>query len=167
LIEGDEFAALVADIEANGLRDRITLHEGKILDGRNRYRAAHEADVPLSRNDVRIFVGGDSVNLRRRYLDPSQRAMIAAKLANLPRGVRSDRAASLPVLSITEAAAAEMLGVSEQSVRDAHAVLDPGSPDAVRAVKVGETPVSRAVESVKPLGWQHREDRERVFKELI
>jgi hypothetical protein len=39
-----------------GLRDPIVLHEGTILDGRNRYRACHAAQVPMQ---LRSFDGAD------------------------------------------------------------------------------------------------------------
>ena len=45
LMEGDEFNELVKDIRRNGLKQNIIVHEGKILDGRNRYRACLEAGV--------------------------------------------------------------------------------------------------------------------------
>ena len=45
LLEGEAFDSLVADIRANGLLEPITIHEGMILDGRNRYRACEAAGI--------------------------------------------------------------------------------------------------------------------------
>ena len=45
LLEGEAFDALVADIRANGLLEPITLYEGMILDGRNRWNACKAAGV--------------------------------------------------------------------------------------------------------------------------
>ena len=39
------FDSLVADIRANGLREPITLYDGMVLDGRNRYRACEAARI--------------------------------------------------------------------------------------------------------------------------
>jgi hypothetical protein len=45
LIESAEFDRLVADIREQGLLNPITVCDGKILDGRNRYRACRAAGV--------------------------------------------------------------------------------------------------------------------------
>ena len=80
--------ALVADIRANGVHDPIDLYQGKILDGRNRHRAAVAAEFELEKRHFRHFhpeIYGDplayviSKNLSRRHLDESQRAMVAAR----------------------------------------------------------------------------------------
>lgn len=70
--------------------------------------------------------------------------MVAGKLATLTHGGDrvSEQAASLPVA--TQARAAEVLKVSERSVRSARAVLDHGAPELVRAVEAGAVSVSVA-----------------------
>jgi hypothetical protein len=115
LTEGTEFDALVADIRANGLINPITLFEGMVLDGRNRLRACEKAGVAPR---YETYAGGDpagfvvSQNVARRHLNESQRALVAARLANLPHGGdrRSDQAAILP-LEISQTDAARMLNV--------------------------------------------------------
>jgi hypothetical protein len=85
LMEGAEFDALVADIKKNGLHYPIFLYEGKILDGRNRYRACLAAGFePAVRNgdhhigDPAGFV--ISRNIHRRHLTAKQRRELIAKL---------------------------------------------------------------------------------------
>jgi N6-adenosine-specific RNA methylase IME4 len=100
LIEGPQFADLVADLRANGLREPIVTLDGAILDGRNRYRACLEAEVEprFARHDgsdpVAFVV---SMNIRRRHLDESQRGMASARLANMPHGGAIYRSANLRI----------------------------------------------------------------------
>jgi hypothetical protein len=84
-----EYEELKADIRRNGLRMPIVLYEGRILDGRNRFRACRETGIlPRFFN----YEGDDpegvvaSLNLHRRHLNPSQWAMIAARLADSKPG---------------------------------------------------------------------------------
>lgn len=78
-IGGDDFTKLVADILSYGVREPVWIYEGKILDGRNRYRACVKAgkDCPTreftgSRQEALALVW--SMNRERRHLTPSQAA---------------------------------------------------------------------------------------------
>jgi hypothetical protein len=151
LLDGEEFDALVADIRAYGLRQEIILFEGMILDGRNRYAACLEAGIEPR---FEQFNGADplafviSLNLARRHLSESQRAIVAAKIATMRHGGdrRPQQDANLH-LAVSRASAASMLNVSPRSVATAAQVLDHGAPELIEAVEKGEIAVSKAVSS--------------------
>lgn len=82
LMSGEEFDELKADIKQNGLLEPIWLHpDGCIIDGRNRHRACLDTGVEPkfktwdSEGSLVQFV--ISLNLRRRHLTSSQKAMVA------------------------------------------------------------------------------------------
>lgn len=147
LIDGQEFEELVADIKANGVREPVILYEGQILDGRNRYRASQIAgvDCPLETYSGSDPVGyAVSLNLRRRHLSEGQRAWVAAQLANLGQGARTDLRANLHEVSAGQAA--ELLNVSERSVKSARVVRDHGAEELQDKVAKGEVAPSTAAD---------------------
>jgi N6-adenosine-specific RNA methylase IME4 len=143
LLDSAGFDALVADIRAHGLREPIVMFEGKVLDGRNRYRACVQAGV---RPTFTVYQGADpvgyviSLNLRRRHLDESQRAMVAAKLATLKLG-DNQHSKGLPI-----GRSSELLKVGERTVARAREVQERGAPELVHAVDQGKLSVSAAVD---------------------
>lgn len=144
MLPAAELQSLADDIAAGGLLEPITLHDGMILDGRNRYTACLAAGV-----DPRFtHYDGDeplafvlSRNLHRRHLDESQRAMVAARIADLDRGRPMVNA---PIGAFTQPAAADALSVGHRSVQRARVVLDHGTPELIAAVDNGVMPVSQA-----------------------
>jgi ParB-like chromosome segregation protein Spo0J len=174
LLEGEDFAALAADVKANGLQQPIVRHEGKILDGRNRYRACEAAGVAPRFTD---FLGADpvafvaSANLHRRHLNTSQRAMIGARIkdvyeeqakerqraaaaktnATLGRGKPAPPAETLPA-NLPEASgeardqAAAVVNVSPRTLDAASDVLANGVPKLAAMVDRGEVAVSAAAD---------------------
>ncbi len=149
LLEGAEFEALVTDIGGNGLHEPIWLaRDGRILDGRNRLRACEAAGVEPR---FRTYDGGDplafvlSLNLHRRHLNESQRAMVAARVATLGRGQRQDRVDG----SIDLSTAGELLNVSGGSIKRARVVQEHGGPELAQAVDQGLVTVSDAAAVAK------------------
>lgn len=146
LIDDADFDALVDDIKAHGLREKIWTYEGKILDGRNRFLACKTAKVDPQ---FREYKGKDalafviSLNMQRRHLTESQRAMASARIATLRPGQRADQVEGVPI-----GTAAQMTGASERSTKRARKVLDKGSKDLQRAVDQGELSVSKAAKVV-------------------
>jgi hypothetical protein len=91
LMEGDELHKLSVDIRDNGLQHQIVLYEGKILDGRNRYRAAKLRGFSLGPScfrelssccrDPLAFV--ISMNIHRRHLTAEKKRELLAELIKI------------------------------------------------------------------------------------
>jgi ParB-like chromosome segregation protein Spo0J len=86
LLQQHELEELAKSILDNGQRRPIVLLDGKIVDGRNRYRATQIAKVPpvveiydAKKHGTDVFAFVLDHNLYRRHLSTSQRAMIAAE----------------------------------------------------------------------------------------
>jgi hypothetical protein len=135
------FKALIEDIKANRQHDPAWLLDGKILDGRNRYNACQHLGIDVLTRD---YIGSDpigfvlSINLHRRHLNTSQRAMVAAKLANLTAGANQhSEGTSIDVAS-------KLLNVGRASVDRARQVLAKGDPSLIEEVEQGQTSVAAA-----------------------
>lgn len=141
-----EFATLRDDVAAHGLREPVWTWQGFLIDGRHRARACEELDIECP---SREYQGDDplafvlSLNLNRRHLNESQRAMVAASIANMKPG-RPGETASIEAVS--QSAAAEKLNVSRSAVQRASKVMDEGAPELVEAVKSGAVKVSAAAQ---------------------
>jgi N6-adenosine-specific RNA methylase IME4/ParB-like chromosome segregation protein Spo0J len=164
LVEGPEFADLVADIREHGLHEPIVIFEDRVLDGRNRLRACEAAGVePV----FTVYTGDDpvafviSLNLRRRHLDESQRAMVAAKLATLRAG-DNQHSEGLPI-----GRSSELLNVGERSVARAREVQEHGTPELVHAVERGAVSVSAAADVATLAAQEQREIVARGEREIL
>jgi protein gp37 len=145
LLPEAELQTLADDIAVNGLREPITLLDGKVLDGRNRFRACEMVGVEPR---FHYFNGdGDSLayvlsaNLHRRHLDTGQRAMVAEKLANMRQGER----AAVVENSTSQAEAAELVGVGRDAAIKARKIRQRGAPEVAEAVEDGKLGLDAAV----------------------
>ena len=179
MMQGEELDILREDVRRNGVREPVVMLGDAILDGRNRYVCARDLGMAYP---VREFDGDDplafvvSANLVRRHLSESQRASIAARIANMDHGraptkerqiCRSCRSRSKPPRpSVTQADAARMFNVSDRSIRAAKQVQE-DAPALAPRVDSGAISVSLAAqvadlppEDVRRLSRLHRHDQE-------
>lgn len=146
-----EFSALVEDIKANGLRQPITLHDGMILDGGNRYRACITASVAPR---FVQFDGGNivsfvlSANLHRRHLSAGQQAAIVASAQDWAKAQtvgRPEKGADKPISTLADRMAVS--GASRDTQKRADKIARE-APELARKVAHGEISLPKAVEQV-------------------
>lgn len=165
----EQFKLLADDIRKNGLNHPIVLLDGKILDGRHRYRGCIEVGVaPMFRDfmegnpdesshgDPVAFV--TSENASRRHLNTSQLAHAIAAMAGWERdqakkrqGVRTDLTSVQPCTEVgrTSEKLAAKTGVSARTVDKAIKVREAGIPEVNQAVASGEVSLNMAEKIVK------------------
>jgi hypothetical protein len=95
-----------------------------------------------------------SMNVKRRHLSASQRALIAARLVTSKLG--GDRSVILPT-EITQDQVAKLAGVATKTVTDAVKVL--GSPELAEKVLAGKLAVAKAATQIR------KEEEEKAARE--
>jgi hypothetical protein len=83
MMNAEEFEGLKSDIKRHGQLEPVWTYDGKIIDGRNRYLACQQLGIkpkikkwkPVNGNELVDFV--ISLNLKRRHLNTSQKALVA------------------------------------------------------------------------------------------
>lgn len=86
MMDGDKLQELADDIKKNGQIHPIVMHSGKILDGRNRWRACSMVGV---KPKTVVYKGADPIayaiglNVKRRHLTPIELGVIAASVRPL------------------------------------------------------------------------------------
>lgn len=160
MLSEDDLARLAGDIEARGQEEPVWLLDGQILDGRNRDEACHRLGIDAWTKD---YVGADplgfvlSLNLHRRHLTESQRAMVAARIVDWERGINQSTAGSA---NLQTREAARRLSISERAVAAAKRVRDNGVAALTDAIRDGKL----SVHAGEAISWLEREEQERVMR---
>ena len=153
----DDFQELKANIAEHGVRDFVTFWKGQLVDGRHRVRAMQELGIDVMCHASELFDDDDplafaiSVNLKRRHLTTSQRAMIASRLATLLHGTNQfdEKMDASNDASTTQREAAAALNVSRPSVQRAKAIERDAAPEVTAAVHAGTVTLGAAANLVK------------------
>lgn len=160
-LEDESLESLAEDIKSQGQQCPIELIDEKIVDGRRRYMACRMAGVEpefvtVKPADPVAYVL--SLNLHRRHLSTSQRAMVAARAREFYDKAAKERQKShgntapgkgktlpenLPELNAdARDAAGKAVGVSGKSVDYASRILRAGTPALIKAVESDKISVS-------------------------
>jgi hypothetical protein len=173
-VTGEDYAKLMAEIRRDGLQNSIVLLEGKILDGRARYKAVRELGTKnfstvtwghhLEPTSLHPWQYLFRVNLPTRRLNLCQRSVIGARLLQfLEPGERDGR--HIKSGHLTEIAE-KLLEISRNSVSAAYVVVTQGAPEEIALAAAGDLALSPCADQIRagmPVE-QRRESRATVSR---
>ncbi|MDX3929204.1 MAG: MT-A70 family methyltransferase [Shinella sp.] len=167
MLSPQELEELAEDIRLRGQEEPVWVLDGQILDGRNRDAACALIGIDPWTKD---YEGNDplgfvlSLNLRRRHLTESQRAMVAARLVDWERGINQTTAGDA---NLHAREAGRRLSISERAVKAAKRVRDHGIDALSDAIRDGRISVHTG-EAISHLERQAQEEVLRAEeKEII
>ena len=149
----EDFQGLKDSIENIGVQNPITIFEGMVVDGWNRYKAANELgmDCPSKELDAWIdpvaFVRAQ--NKDRRHLPLSAWALIEVSLREWKPSHRPDKGELSSPLQASNQEMADAVGVTTRTIQQAKAVQSKAAPEVIAAVKAGEIGLPKAAAIAK------------------
>lgn len=151
MIDGEQLEQLKKDIKEHGLMQPIVLFEGKILDGRNRYKACKDIGIEPKFEEYKgtkpleFVISG---NLKRRHLTADQRAVISLEVMPMleeearKRQIRKPNSVMEKFPEQNKGTASEkagkMFNVNERYVRDIKKLKEAGRIDVIENIKQGK-----------------------------
>lgn len=150
-ITGEEYEHLKDSINISGLREAITLYEGQILDGWNRYRActdnameAHYVEFEGTPEEAEQFVQ-DKHN--RRSLTLTQRLTCIGLMRQRPSVGRPKNTEGPSVLTAKDMA--KKAGSSVRYAEHVNEAIAKGAPELVASMKSGKVGAEKAAAIAK------------------
>ncbi len=157
MLAESEINELAEDIRQRGQEQPVWILDGRVLDGRNRAEACHRLEIAPWTEE---YKGSDplgfvlSLNLRRRHLTESQRAMVAAKIIDWEMGMNQTTASRA---NVSTRQAAQRMSISERAASAAKRVRDHGVSGLVQAIESGRVSVHSG-EAISRLGRVAQEE---------
>jgi len=161
LLDDVELRRLADDIATRGQEEPVWLLDGRILDGRNREAACALLGIDAWTKD---YEGKDplgfvlSLNLHRRHLTESQRAMVAARIVDWERGINQATAGDA---NLHAREAGRRLSISERAVKAAKRIRDHGIEQLSDAIRDGRLSVNAG----EAISFLEREAQEEVLRQ--
>lgn len=148
----DEYQRLKEDIRLHGQKEPIRVRGHDIIDGRSRYRACKELNLPVNAVQVEdtdkvLHQLSFSLNVHRRHLTQAQKAALIVEMTpNCAKGRPKKSAAAAGLLSRKDLAKQHQ--VSQRSIEQA-AQVHREDPEIHMRVKSGGLSLDRAVGEIQ------------------
>jgi hypothetical protein len=159
-MSGAAFSELVASIKKIGrIRNSVIVYQNQILDGNHRLKACKIAKVEPKSIE---FKGTDlealdlvwDLNVQRRHLNESQRAVAFAQYCNFADTGRPEQ--SSPRVRLGDAA--EKASVGRNTMRRAKEVVEHGTKKDIESIKSGKTTVKQVASRIQSESKNGSED---------